>query len=771
MLGIGIIPYTFVWAQGEVLATVLFTNDTRGFTENLTYIHRFKEKTDNSLLVNCGNFTKGSALASLSNAKYSSNLMGEAGYDLISLGVDDFSYGYRALKRYADYTGCDMLSGNIEYSSAEIFSENIIKTVNGLKLGFFSLADADCADYIPTARADGYKFSPEIEFAAEQTELLKSKCDKIICLASFADNNKNFTVEKLLYEVSGIDVLICSNLKEEINEKAGDTLVLEAGERLKSLGKIDFLADGEISAEILPEKITDSQGEELETVQGTYRQFGESPAFNTKAQKVLEEFGKTVSSPIALNKSVVYGVHEDLDISLVEETPLGDVFADAMTLAADKFKASDSAYKNHYVVSAVNGTEIVANIPAGEINLQNVFDTQSLAEDVYFYEADSALLFKLMEQSLSKVKYNEKTDFVYNPSEEFLQISGFNVLCDPRKPAGQRIEKLFIVDGDDEIAIEKDDGKKFLLAVNEFLAKGYAGYDDFISLKPVYVGDFLTNYIRTAIASKVSDDYYVSQGTDSRIAYKRIEQLQPNGDAWVTVEGEYEPLAAAEVYVDGVDNLDCSQVDENGEVRITLKTGGHGVTVSGENLYASTVTGLGIKKGTITPIVDYKLYYKTLDDAYKIDEDNYSEEAVKGYFAYLSRAYVETKLTEEGEVVKATQDIFNVWDDFLENPDSFIEKSDEDSEDYEEEIEEQPYPKLEDFEYKGTFTSTVFENTPNTSDSPANTAKKSDNSSAHSSKTGDTVFVLLIVFSAALVIAAITIIVFLYKKKKEGREV
>ena len=301
------------------------------------------------------------------------------------------------------------------------------------------------------------------------------------------------------------------------------------------------------------------------------------------------------------------------------------------------------------------------------------------------------------------------------------------------------------------------------------LAKGFAGYDNFVKMSPVYVGDFLTNYVRTAIASNVSEEYYLSPGTESRITFKRIEQLQPNGDAWATIDKEFEDYAAAEVLVDGLDNMDCSQVDENGEVRITFNTGGHGVTVNGENIYCSTVSGIGLKPGSVTPIVDYKLYYKTLDEAYKIDESSYSAEAVKGYFEYLGRAYVQTKLTEEGEVVKATQDIFNVWDDFLENPDSFIEKEEEEAEDFDEE-EVGDYPSLEDFAYQGSFQSNVFENTPTTSFKGA-LAQDSENEQANrgtATDTGDTIAYVLLIAAGAALIAALSITTYLFKNKKRS---
>ena len=769
VLCIGVLPFIPAVAESEVSATVLFTNDTKGFTEDLGYIQRYKEETKDALLINCGNFTKGSAEASLSNAKFSSRLMQAAGYDFISLGTDDFAYGFRALKRYADYTGCTILSGNISYSSADVFAPNTVKTIGEKTIGFFSLCDGKCQNFMPTARKDGYRFAEELAFAREQVEALAGKCDKVVCMASFADNNADFTPEKLAQAVSGIDVLICSNTGESMQKTVGDTLIISADAMLGSLGKIELLSDGTLRAAILPKYLKDNTGKVLEETAGTYREYGDSPLYRTKRDETMEEFEKTLDSLVALNKTTIFGVDDKIPISQLEETPLGDLYADAIAQAGDKFKASESKYKDYRIVSIVNGSAPVQNIGSGEIYIRDVFNSRGIAEDVYFYECNAKQLFDLMEKSVAPIRYNAKTDYIYNPSAYFLQISGFNIIVDPTAKSGKKVIKMYLKDGDDEIVVKRGDDTKFLIGLNESLAKGFAGYDEFISLKPIYVGDFLTNYVRTAIASNVSEDYYISPGTESRITFKRIEQLQPNGDAWATIGKEYEDYAAAEVLVDGIDNMDCSQVDENGEVRITMTTGAHGVTVNGEDIYVSTASGIGLKKKSVTPIVDYKLYYKTLDDAYKIDESKYDDEAVKGYFEYLGRAFVQTKLTEEGEVVKATQDIYNVWDDFLENPDSFIKEENEEVE--EEEEEASAYPNLEDFAYKGDFESNVFENTPKTTYSgyQRRTQQSTDSAKqaqATQSDTGDAVAVVLYVCAAALAAAAVSIAIYLVKKNR-----
>lgn len=770
MVSIGIMPFCLSMAESEdVKATILFTNDIRGYTSDLTYVASYKEQTENCLLLNCGNFSKGSAQASLSNSKVSLRLMDEAGYDIISIGNDDFSYGNRAMRRYAENTSATLLSGNVTYNSSEIFNQNTIVNVGGIKVGFFSLIDKNAADYLPTARADGYDFANEITFANEQVNYLRNKCDKVVCLSSFSYSDNGITPQKIAQSVGGIDIIICSNLMNQVDTTEGSTRIISVKERLEQLGKIEFFEDGSFDFNAIPEVNKDDK----QSIKNTFKEYGESLVFSSAYEEEMERFSQTVSDTIALNKTTLYGLHSSEKISQLEETPLGDVFADAMTSAGEKLKALDTQFKNDYVVAVINGSAVKKNIASGNITMIDTFNSADYAENLYYYNVNTDFLFKIMEKSVSELKYNSKTDYVYNASDKFLQISGFNVLVNPKNKVGSRIEKMFIrIDDEQELVLKKGDKNSFLLAVNEFLAVGREGYDEFKNLKPVYIGDFLTNYIKTVIASNVSEEYYISPGTDGRISFKRISELQPNGDAWFTLDKKYETNVAADVLVDGIENMDCSQVDEKGEVRITAKTGGHGISVNGLDMYVSTVSGIGIKKGTLTPIVDYKLYYKVLDEAYEIDEDKYEPEAVEGYNAYLSRAFVQTKLTEEGEVVKATQDIYDLKDAFIQDPNSFIEK---DEDEPEESDEDYKYPSLDDFAFKGTFSSDVFENTPVTSSSKIKNVSSSANSpdiNANKEKTtdtGDNLFTLLIVASVAFTLAFAALSVYVLKKYKRGK--
>ncbi len=737
-------------------AVIYFTCDNHGFSEQLTYVKTLKEKTDNALLVNCGNFTKGSIESSLSNGKYSSMLMKEAGYDIVSVGNDDFTYGYRAFLRIKDYIGADVLSANVKYDDSLIAEQNVIKTVNGVKFGFFGITSAGAYSHIPTARREGYSFDDEIKTANAQIAALNGRCDYIICMANFTPWENSVDYKSFAEALSGVDALICSGTGGEIQEKIGDTLVVSAGEDLQSVGRIS-VADGMLKYNLLPEYLYDENGKSKEETKGTYREYGIDLAYQDVRKELSEQFDKTVSDAFSATKSVLYSGLEDFRSSLVEETPMGDIAADAIELSCEKVKAGNDKYKDYITAAFLNGTVLVSNINAGDIALRETFYVFSQANNLYYYETDGAFLYKILEKSVAQAKFSPKTGFVSGESDLFLQISGINIEIDTSKKPGKRIVSMYYTDINGDIQPIKNNGSsKILLAVNEELADGSAGYDDFLSLQPAYTGDMLSNALRTYIAANTSEGYFSSFGTDGRIKYTKTSELEPNGNAWITVDKKYESYVDTDILLDTIDNIDCLQADKNGEVRICVNLGAHGVSVNGDDTYVSTVTGVGIKKDSITPVVYYGLYYDTLNKAYDINEEEYDERAVEGYKQYLSLAYVETQLTEEDKVVSATQDVLDIIDKFEENPNQFIKDEDED------ESEEDSYYfnelSIDDFDVDIDFRSNVFTNQPHTSTSVKSNASQTEkNTSENSSDTGDNYYRLLLIVSIVFIVGAVCI--------------
>ncbi len=129
--------------------------------------------------------------------------------------------------------------------------------------------------------------------------------------------------------------------------------------------------------------------------------------------------------------------------SAVEETPLGDVAADAVRLIT----GADAAI--------VNGGYIVANLQPGEVYEEDIAAVFSEAEALVVVTLTRAELLDWLENGVSHVTVggDEKVDTTASAFDGFPQISGFTFQYDPSAPAGARVTELVSETGADAITV------------------------------------------------------------------------------------------------------------------------------------------------------------------------------------------------------------------------------------------------------------------------------------------------------------------------------
>lgn len=208
-------------------------------------------RTDNSVLVDAGNFSNGQGFDFLNTEKAPDlTLLGLMGYDACTLGRQEFLSGVQAMTymlRAAEKTP-QIVMANITAEETEagqlygaavndgLISSYTIVEKGGIKIGIFGIMDEAEGQ---TLRSDGNVSVGDAEHAARETveALKKEGAQVIICLDHGAD-----PASQIASKVSGIDVLVCSNhyAKTEEPVKAGDTLVVSAGFNGWYLGVLDI---------------------------------------------------------------------------------------------------------------------------------------------------------------------------------------------------------------------------------------------------------------------------------------------------------------------------------------------------------------------------------------------------------------------------------------------------------------------------------------------------------------------------------------------------
>ncbi len=107
------------------------------------------------------------------------------GYDAVGIGEDDLTLGKDFLVEISKKANFPFLSSNLfdEASGNTLFRSSIIKEVNGLRIGIFSLLSSEFFTGPSEPRKKGLMIRPPIEVAQEMVKELKPKTDLILLLS------------------------------------------------------------------------------------------------------------------------------------------------------------------------------------------------------------------------------------------------------------------------------------------------------------------------------------------------------------------------------------------------------------------------------------------------------------------------------------------------------------------------------------------------------------------------------------------------------------
>ncbi len=292
LLAIFLVPVVLATAQEGKKLTILHTNDfhshlqgyapesayTPGVADNdptvgglsriAAIISEIKDENPGStLVVDAGDCLMGTLFHALeTETGFQLPLMKKAGYDVVAIGNHDFDFGpaaYAAIVNKSKQQGeiPVMLLGNAvtdpddpaddafeALRSEGVIRPYIIKEMEGLKIGFFSLLGKDADESAP--------YAPPVTFgniipAAKKLvkELKKEGCDVIICLSHSGiskDKKGGWSGEdvKLAQKVKGIDLIITGHTHVLLNEPlfVKGVPIVGAGDNGRFVGRIELLA-------------------------------------------------------------------------------------------------------------------------------------------------------------------------------------------------------------------------------------------------------------------------------------------------------------------------------------------------------------------------------------------------------------------------------------------------------------------------------------------------------------------------------------------------
>ena len=415
----------------------------------------FTEGADGSLMLDSGDTFHGQPIATLVKGESVAKLMKACGYDAMTTGNHDWSYGKERLKELGGIANVKILSGNIKNADGTSFfdTDELVKeiTKNGktLKIGVFGVSDPEMKNKTTPSNVEGLDFQDAVVYAKREAATLKAEgCDVVIALSHTLDP-KNVAAQ-----VDGVDLWLCGHEHIELSESVttpdgSKTYVSESGHYLNSVGLIDLncTMDEDGSVHVDYEKTS----VDYEAAQNYPKDASVTAVLDTIKAENETALNRVIgTSPVELD-----GVWEHIRIG---QTNLGNVITDAYLLAT----GADIAFEN--------AGGIRASIAAGTVTYGDVINVSPYGNYVVTKKLTGAQIKEMLETSLTIQKNcivandSGEWDAWPNDSGSYLQVGGIIVRFDPAQPAGERV---LSVQKDGQ---ELDDTKEYTVAVNNYLA-------------------------------------------------------------------------------------------------------------------------------------------------------------------------------------------------------------------------------------------------------------------------------------------------------------
>lgn len=204
-------------------------------------------KAENTLLLDCGDFSQGSLFYNVFRGEFEIDIMNEMHYDAGTLGNHEFDMGMTNLAKLIRKAKFPILCANYIFDDTPcegLVKEYTIIERGGRKIGLFGLSP-DPDGLVLKENYEGVKFISPIEAAKKCVSHLKADgCDAIICLSHLGWKISNkYNDERLAKETEGIDIIIGGHshdlFKEPILYKnsAGQNVVMnQTGKYGRNLG-------------------------------------------------------------------------------------------------------------------------------------------------------------------------------------------------------------------------------------------------------------------------------------------------------------------------------------------------------------------------------------------------------------------------------------------------------------------------------------------------------------------------------------------------------
>ena len=232
----------------DIHARVTDSSEGIGVERLKTIIDSWTSDAAMSTVIDSGDLFHGQPIATLSKGESIAKITKALGYDLMTAGNHDWSYGKDRLKELAEMADIEMLCGIVVTDSGESFFEDEYAVYESdlsdgpsVKYGVFGTIDPQLYTSTTPSNVEGLTFTDQVAYAKESARHLKEDlgCDIVIGLTH------TLGPEELAGQVDGVDIWLCGhehiNLDETVTTPDGGTAyVIESGYYLQNVSLIEL---------------------------------------------------------------------------------------------------------------------------------------------------------------------------------------------------------------------------------------------------------------------------------------------------------------------------------------------------------------------------------------------------------------------------------------------------------------------------------------------------------------------------------------------------
>lgn len=465
--------------HGQLDPVTTPTGNIGGAAVLSAYFKKEKEQNPSSVVLMAGDsFGATPPLSAFFDDEPAVLAMNAMGVEADTLGNHNFDSGLEHLGQMIDLAEFPFVSANLKNVNDEVDCESpaedvcvapyTIVKVGSVKVAIIGVTNQDAPQLLKPGALGTIKVTAPAYAANKARKAAKMEGAKVfIALAHLGATGVDAAGEptgpllEFANKLSGFDVVLGDHTNASVNEVINGALVVENKSQGLTYARIQLTVNLKTGKTASPS---------VEFVTPIAEQVTPDPAIVKLLDPYRAELAKKFDVKAATTTDIFFRGN---NIERVKEVPIGNLVADSMRLrygtqiAFTNGGGIRSSLPSSYVPqdkSLHRPVEGFQQSAPYDLVVGDAFGVLPFGNSVVTRTVSGAQVWGLMEHSVSSLPA---------PAGFFAQISGFKVVYDSRKPAGQRVVSIALNDG---TPITNDATQKLTMATSDFLDTGGDGY-------------------------------------------------------------------------------------------------------------------------------------------------------------------------------------------------------------------------------------------------------------------------------------------------------